>query len=121
MIKFIDANIFIERWSNPKALEFTNALDREQHCTSVLVLTEVYHKLTKKNVKGAFEYIRNIMGTIKVFEITPDDLFNAMKSSVIMDANDKIHLTVMKRNDVKIIISYDTDFDRDKTIVREEL
>jgi len=47
-IKFIDANIFIQRWYNLRVEKFINKLDREQHCTSVLVLMEVCHKLQKK-------------------------------------------------------------------------
>jgi|SRR3989338_2648202 len=120
MTKFIDANIFIERWNNPRVRELIDNLRREEYCTSVLVLTEVYHKLKKKNVKNAFEYVRNIMGVIKVYDIITDDLFNAIKSTLEININDKIHIATMKRNGLSIIISYDTDFDRDKTITREE-
>jgi len=120
MTKFIDANIFIERWNNPRVRELIDNLRQEEYCTSVLVLTEVYHKLKKKNVKNAFEYVRNIMGVIKVYDIITDDLFNAIKSTLEININDKIHIATMKRNGLSIIISYDTDFDRDKTITREE-
>lgn len=118
--KFIDANIFIERWTNPKAREFIDHLDHEHHFTSVLVLTEVYHKLMKKNIRHAFEYLRTIMGAIKVHEVTPNDLFNAMKDQTEMNINDKIHSAVMRRNNLITIVSFDTDFDRDKTLRREE-
>ena len=121
MIKFIDANIFIERWSNPKAEEFTNSLNSENHCTSVLVLAEVYHKLKQKNIKNIFDYIRGIMGTIKVYEFIRNDLFNAIKNPLDLNINDKIHIEIMKRNKVLTIVSYDEDFDRVKTIIREEL
>lgn len=121
MIKFIDANIFIERWSNQKAEKFLDNLNREEYCTSILVLTEVYHKLTKKNIKNTFDYIRTIMGMIRVHEITQEDLFNAAKSPIEMNINDKIHIAVMKRNSIKTIVSFDTDFDNDKTIIREEI
>ena len=121
MIKFIDANIFIERWSNPKAEEFTNLLNREEHCTSVLVLAEVYHKLKLKNVKNVFDYIRGIMGSIDVYDFNQEDLFNAIKNPSDLNINDKIHIEIMKRNNIGTIISFDTDFDRDKTIRREEL
>jgi|SRR3989338_1566706 len=120
MIKFIDANIFIERWSNAKARELIDNLDREQHCTSVLALAEVYHKLKKKDI-DSFEYLRNIMGAIKVQDVTTADLFNAMKSNIDININDRIHIATMKRNDMNTIVSQDTDFDKDSTIVREEL
>ena len=61
-IKFIDANIFIGRWTSINNKEFLDNLNREEHCTSVLVLTEVYHKLMKKKVRNSLEYIRAIMG-----------------------------------------------------------
>ena len=121
MSKFIDANIFIERWSNPKVKEFTDSLDREEHCSSVLVLTEVYHKLRKKNIKTAFEYIRGIMGAVKIYDFTQEDLFNAMRNEVDININDRIHIATMKRNNISTIVSFDTDFDRDKSISREEI
>ena len=34
-IKFIDANIFIERWSNPKAREFIDLLDIHKHDNTI--------------------------------------------------------------------------------------
>src|SRR3989338_3181653 len=94
-IKFIDANVFIERWSSPKAREFIDSLNREHHCTSVLVLTEVYHKLKLKNVKNAFDYIRGLMGALKVYDFTQNDLFNAAKNQLDMNINDKIHIETM--------------------------
>ena len=121
MLKFIDANIFIERWSNDKAKELTDSLEREEHCTSVLVLAEVYHKLKLKNVKNAFEYIRGIMGSINVYDFTKDDLFNAIKSPSDLNVNDKIHIEVMKKNNIHTIISFDKDFDKVKAITREEV
>ncbi|MBI2136033.1 type II toxin-antitoxin system VapC family toxin [Candidatus Woesearchaeota archaeon] len=121
MIKFIDANIFIERWTNPKAQELIDQLDREMHCTSVLVLSEVYHKLKARKVGNIFDYLRGIMGSIAVHDFTKDDLFNALKNPADLNVNDKIHIETMKRNKVNTIISYDKDFDRDKTIIREEL
>lgn len=118
-IKFIDANIFIERWSNERAKKLTDSLDREKHCTSVLVLAEVYHKLTKKNIENTFEYIRTIMGAINVYDFTQSDLFEAVKSKAEMNINDRIHIATMKRNNIYTIISFDGDFDKDKTIIRE--
>ena len=120
MIKFIDANIFIEPWNNPSAYEFVDNLHRDAHCTSVLVLSEVYHKLMKKNVTRVFEHIRYIMGAIKVYDFTQEDLFHAMKNNLDISINDKIHLAVMKRNSIATIISFDRGFDKDKTIIREE-
>lgn len=35
--------------------------------------------------------------------------------------NDKIHTAAMKNNGLNTIISYDKNFDKDKTIKREEL
>lgn len=121
MTKFIDANIFIERWSNPKAEQLTNSLNREEHCTSVLVLAEVCHKLKLKNIKSVFEYIRGIMGSIEVYDFTQQDLFDAIKNPSDMSINDKIHISVMKNNNLDTIISFDKDFDKDSTIKREEL
>lgn len=120
MTKFIDANIFIERWTSQRAKELVDNLRREEHCTSVLVLAEVYHKLKKKNVKSTFEYVRNIMGSIKVYDVLQDDLFTAVKSDIEINVNDRIHIAVMKRNGISTIVSFDTDFDKDTTIVREE-
>jgi len=120
MTKFIDANIFIERWTNLKAKEFLDKLDRELHSTSVLVLAEVAHKLKQKNIKSSFEYLRNIMGAIKVHDITQEELFNALKQQLDININDKIHIATMKSHQCNTIISYDTDFDKDKTIKREE-
>ena len=119
--KFIDANIFIERWSNPKAEQLTNSLNREEHCTSVLVLAEVCHKLKLKNIRNIFEYIRGIMGAIKIYDFTQQDLFDAIKNPSDININDKIHISVMKNNDIDTIISFDKGFDKDKTIKREEL
>ena len=120
-IKFIDANIFIGRWDSVNNKELLNNLNRDEHCTSVLVLTEVYHKLMKKKVQHSMEYIRAIMGAIKVYDLTQDDLFNAMKNQIDIDINDRIHIAVMKRNNIQTIISFDTDFDKDKTVIREEI
>jgi predicted nucleic acid-binding protein len=117
--RFIDANIFIERWSTPAAKELTDNLEHEKHCTSVLVLAEVYNKLVKKGAKAAFDYVRTIMGAIQIYDIYQNDLFNAMKNPAAMGINDKIHIEVMKRNNINTIISFDKDFDRDKTITRE--
>jgi predicted nucleic acid-binding protein len=119
MIKFIDANIFIERWSNEKVKSFIDTLEREKHATSILVLAEVYHKLKKKNIKNTFEYIRAIMGAIHVYDFIQDDLFTAMKNDIGTHINDRIHIATMKRKGITNIISFDTDFDKDKTIVRE--
>ncbi len=121
MTKFIDANIFIERWNNERVAEFLNNLNRDDHCTSVLVLSEVYHKLMKKNITDAFHYIRTIMGAIKVHDVFQDDLFFALKLDLPININDRIHLAVMKRNGLSCIISYDADFDHDTTITREEI
>ena len=120
-IKFIDANIFIERWSNPEAKQLTDSLNREKHCTSVLVLAEVYHKLKLKSIKNVFEYIRGIMGAIKIYDFTQQDLFDAIKNPSDININDKIHISVMKNNNIDTIISFDKGFDKDKTIKREEL
>lgn len=120
-MKFVDANIFIERWiNNLKAEDLINNLNSEEYCTSVLVLSEVYNKLTKKNVSHAFEYLREIMGAITVFDITQADLFKAISNTIPISINDKIHIAVMKRHDVSIIISYDKDFDKEKTLQRME-
>ena len=119
MIKFIDANVFIERWSNPHAKKLIDTLNRERHCTSVLVLSEVFHKLKKKKVENIFHYLRGVMGVINVMDITSNDFFNAMKCSTDLGINDKIHVEVMKRNGLSTIISNDADFDREKSISRE--
>lgn len=119
MIKFIDANIFIRRWSDPKIEHFVNSMQRDECCTSVLVLAEVYHKL--RHFTEIFEYLRNILGTITVYDVTQEDFFNAMKSNLNININDKVHLAVMKRNNIITIVSFDRDFDKDKTIGREEV
>ncbi len=119
MTEFVDANIFIERWTNSKAEKYLDELGDNQ-CTSVLVLTEVFHKLNKKNISNAFQYLRQIMGVIEVYDITKNDLFNAMKNKIDININDKIHIEVMKRNNVVEIVSYDKDFDKDKIIIRKE-
>ena len=119
--KFIDANIFILRWGNPKVKEFIDSLNREEHCTSVLVLAEVYYKLKQKKVENVFNYIRGILGTIKIHDFTQEELFEAIKSPLEININDKIHIAVMKNNSINTVISFDKDFDRDKTIKREEL
>jgi len=118
--KFIDSNVFLKRWIDPNCAKLIESLDREKHCTSVLVLAEVHHLLTKKNINGVFDYLRSILGTISVFDFTQEDLFNAIKSPDSFDINDKINIEVMKRNNISTIISFDKDFDRVKTIKREE-
>lgn len=120
-IKFIDANIFIRRWSDPAVEHFINFLEPEEYCTSVLVLIEAYHHLQKRNFTGTFGYLRTIMGTIKVYDIIQDDLFSAIKNPLPIRINDRIHIAVMKRNNIQTIISYDTDFDKEKEIRREEV
>ncbi len=119
--RFIDANIFILRWGNPKVKEFIDSLNREEHCSSVLVLAEVYHKLKQKKVENVFNYIRGILGTIKIYDFTQEELFEAIKSPLGININDKIHIAVMKNNNINTIVSFDKDFDSDKTIKREEL
>ncbi|MBI2664156.1 type II toxin-antitoxin system VapC family toxin [Candidatus Woesearchaeota archaeon] len=121
MIKFVDANIFIKRWSDPDAEAFINSLNHENYSTSVLVLAEVYHKMKQKRISAAFEYVRSLMGALTVFDITKNDLFKAMKNSVDLNINDKIHVETMKRNNVHTIVSFDNDFDRVKAITREEV
>ena len=120
MTDFIDANIFLKRWSDLKVEKFINSLDRDKHKTSVLVLAEVSHKLENKQVKNTFEYIRDIMGKIEVLDVTRNDLFQALKNQTPIGVNDRIHLAVMKRNNIHAIISFDKDFDKDKTIKRIE-
>jgi len=61
------------------------------------------------------------MGAIKVYDILQDDFFNAIKNTLNININDKIHLAVMKRNNIHTIVSFDRDFDKDGTIVREEI
>ena len=119
MIKFIDANVFIRRWDDSKVRAFVDSLEENEYATSTLVLTEVFHKLSKKKIQTSFEYVRSIMGAIRVFDVTQSDLFNAMKSSFEININDKIHIQTMKRHGINTIISFDKDFDRDKTIRRE--
>ena len=121
--KFIDANIFLLRWESRQVEQFIDSLKGDEHCTSVLVLTEVYHKLRQKNVSAqtAFSYIRGIMGTIKILDFTQEDLFDALRNQLEINVNDKVHISVMKNNGIGTIISYDKDFDRDKTTRREEL
>ena len=121
MTKFIDTNIFLQRWTNPIIEQFLHSLNSEEYCTSVLVLAEVYHKLNKKGITHAFEYVRSIMGSIRVYDLTQEDLFNALKYQLSINVNDKLHLAVMKRNGISTIISFDKDFDKDKSILREEI
>ncbi len=120
MIKFIDANVFVRRWEDPACKRFLDAVNQDRFCTSVLALSEAHHKLERLGVKHVFEYVRDIMGLITVYNVLQDDLFSAMKNPLNMPINDKLHLAVMKRNFVDTIVSYDKDFDKDKTITREE-
>jgi len=119
-IKFIDANIFLKKWIDAKSAKLVENLDREKHCTSVLVLSEVHHLLTRKNISGAFDYLRSILGRITVFDFVQEDLFNAIKNEQSFDINDKVNVEIMKRNNINTIVSYDKEFDRVKTIKREE-
>lgn len=121
-LRFIDANIFILRWSDQKVKQFIDSLSSAEHCTSVLVLTEVSHKLRQKGIdlQIAFDYIRGIMGTIRTYDFTQEDLFDAIKNPLDIHINDKIHMAVMKNNGIRTIVSYDKDFDKDKTIERKE-
>lgn len=120
MIKFLDANYLIEASQHEDINTFVDKLDPNVYATSVLVLAEVFHKLQKKNMSHCFMYLRTIMSVVTVFDITQNDFFEAMKNPLQININDKIHLAVMKRNNIKTIISYDKDFDKDKTISREE-
>ena len=120
-IKFIDTNLFVRRWDDQKIEDFIDALNPEEYCTSVLVLIETYHKLQSRHFTENFDYIRSLMGVLTVFDIIQDDFFNAIKNPLDIDINDRVHLAVMKRNNINTIISYDTDFDKEKSMVREEL
>ena len=120
MTKFVDSNIFIRRWDDKHVEDFIDSIEFGEYCTSVLVLSEVHHKLSKKNIKGAFKYIRNLMGSLVVHDFVKGDIFNAMKNPCNIGINDKIHIEIMKRNNINTIISYDKDFDQVKTIKREE-
>lgn len=120
MTKFIDANIFIRRFNDPKVKEFTNQLNRDEHCTSVLVLAETYHKLKKYNVENTFGFFRTIMGAVEILDVTQSDFFLALTSNLDININDKIHIATMKRNSISTIISFDKDFEKEKTILREE-
>lgn len=117
---FIDTNIFLTRWSDERSRALIDSLDSEQHCTSVLVLAELCHKLTVRNASNVFDYMRAIMGAIKVHDVIQNDLFNALKSPIKIDINDKINIEVMRRNSIVTMISYDKDFDKDRTIRRVE-
>ena len=120
MIKFIDANIFLKKWIDAKSAKLVENLDREKHCTSVLVLSEVHHLLTRKNISGAFDYLRSVLGRINVFDFIQEDFFNAIKNGQSFDINDKVNIEIMRRNKISTIVSYDKDFDMVKTIKREE-
>ena len=61
------------------------------------------------------------MGSIQIFDVTQNDLFNAIKNPINIDINDKIHIEVMKNNNINTIISFDKDFDKDRTVIREEI
>src|SRR3989338_7143142 len=119
MTKFVDANIFLKQIIDPKVKEFVSNLNPEDYCTSVLVLTEVHHKLTKKGLE-AFKLVREIMSVVSVLDITQSDFFLALTSNLEININDKIHIATMKRNNISTIISFDKDFDKEKTIAREE-
>lgn len=115
---FIDATIFLERWSNDAAKAVTENINPEEYCTSVLVLSEVYHKLRNKGATQTFAFIRNMLGSLTIFDYLQQDLFDAMKNPVEININDKIHIAIMKMNNISEIISYDKDFDRDQLIRR---
>src|SRR3989344_9698793 len=100
MTKFIDANIFVRRFNDPKVMEFTNRLNREEHCTSILVLAETYHKLKKNNVENVFSFFRTIMGAVEILDVTQSDFFLALTSNLEINVNDKIHIATMKRNNI---------------------
>jgi len=119
-IRFIDANIFILNVNNHT---FLDSLNPSEYATSILVLSETFHKLTKryKEQGEIFNYIRSIMGCVHVYDVTQNDFFLAMTSSLQININDKIHIATMKRNNITVILSYDTDFDKDKTIQGEEI
>lgn len=121
MTKFIDANIFIKIAEDENSEGFFEGLNLNEHFTSVLVLAEAYHKLTKKNLRNVFQYMRLIMSAVTVLDIGQSDFFNAIKNPSDLNINDKIHIEIMKRNSIDTIISFDKDFDRDKTIKREEI
>ena len=120
-MKFIDANVFIYRWNNPKVKEFVDSLEPGHYATSVLVLAEVYHKLRILKIDASESYCREIMGIIKVLDITQNDFFWALRSDLQIPINDRIHIATMKHHGLSTIISFDKDFDQDKTIIREEV
>ncbi|HII71268.1 TPA: type II toxin-antitoxin system VapC family toxin [Candidatus Woesearchaeota archaeon] len=117
-IRFIDANIFLSRWDDAAARDYLETLDPEKDYTSVTVLGEVYHVLTRKGVDDVFRLIRRLMAMTTVLEVTQDDLFNAVKNPIDIEINDKISIAVMRRNGIDTILSYDKGFDQDKTIKR---
>ena len=119
MTKFVDANIIIRSWSDEAAEKLLDSFNKNEHATSVLALAEAYHKLEKKGIKDLFEFFRELLAGMEVFDITLEDFFNAIKNDLPLSINDRLHIEVMKRNDVRAIISYDKDFDHVPTITRE--
>ena len=61
------------------------------------------------------------MAGIKVYDLVQNDLFTAIKQDIDININDRIHIATMKRNSISTIISFDCDFDKDETILREEV
>ncbi len=121
MTKFVDANVIIGSWSDPAAENLMGALNKETHATSVLALAEAYRKLQKKGIGNLFEFFRELLANMAVYDVSIGDFFNAIKSNVQLSINDKMHIEVMKRNTISTIISFDKDFDKVNTITREEL
>lgn len=91
-------------------------IDRIPMYSDVEVLQEILHRYVsidrKHQIQPAFDYLLAI--TEEVFPIQLDDLIEAKRTTLEhqgISARDAVHLSVMRRNGIRAILSFDRGFD----------
>jgi len=108
-----------------KVLKFMENFEGEL-ITTWAVITEVTHMLDF-NLKVQIDFLKWIeLGGITIYDITQKDLTSIIKmmtkyTNVPMDLADSTLMLVAQQNNIKDIISIDSDFDIYRTIKKQSL
>ena len=127
---FIDANIFLysvySTSQTRRCQAFLRKVDSgEQNAiTSVMVMDEVLFNMMKRMSFEDSERVVQKFLTIshlQVVAVTPENFIDSL--SFVrqgLDPHDALHAAVMKAQGVSTILSYDKDFDKIKSVKRQE-
>ena len=121
---FIDSNIpmYLIGAAHPHKAEAQVLLERliaagERLVTDAEVLQEILHRYTaidkREAIGSAFQVVLGIVDD--VFAIEKADVLRAgeiAQNRALLSARDAVHIAVMERRGVRLILSFDSDFDR---------